>query len=224
MPVWLQLDGRLRGAGIGGAAGGDGGGRDAGSSVEVRSVIDPRTGKGCGEAHGKMKRLLGDLIWKAVILGFGRARGARDGREGLLLIAERREGLEALAAAEAARRQAKPGKAEGTPADGGGAAASARAASRPQSGALKRRQSGASELGMDGEGRPSKAQRRAERIPVSVDRDSFWYSQVGVSCLWGDLCMQTRLSGGWLRVRISAFEIQHIHSHTHAYARACTHI
>jgi len=153
IPVWLQLDGRLHGCSA----------REP-ARAELRSVVDPRTGKGCGEVHGKMRKLSADLLWRAVLRGFSRVRRRADGADGLLLIAERREGLDALRAAAAAAQQ------HGRQQQGGAQPPGQRAEG------LKRRRSS---LGGGGEGpHPLKLLKRAERTPATITGDSFWYSEV----------------------------------------------
>lgn len=189
IPVWLRLDGRLRGASPHGAA----------ASAALRNVVDPRTGKGCGEAHGKMRRLLGDYVWEAAILGFSRARRVVDGREGLLLIAERQEGLvEAQAALEEARRKLKAEAGKGGK-NGQGEEGRAKGEGEKEAlRAIKRRlPMGGGEGGGEGEGRGMKRQRRAERVPVRIEGRAFWYAEVSVGVLRVCVCVLPMLGMRW---------------------------
>jgi hypothetical protein len=169
VPVWLQLDGRLHGCRPREPAFG-----------ELRSVVDPRTGKGCGEVHGKLARLLGDLVWGGVILGFSRVERVADGASGLLLLAQRRAGLEAAAAAAEAekRKRAEERAALGGGGGGGGAAAPKKRSAVAMGG-------GASS-GAGGSGPAAKRLRRAERVPLVMEGASFWYLEArGLLYAWG---------------------------------------
>jgi hypothetical protein len=170
LPVWLQLDGRLHGC------------RPREPALcELRSVVDPRTGKGCGEVHGRLRRLVGDLEWAAVLLGFSRVTRAADGQDGLLLIAERRGGLQAAAAAaDAAKRRRAEERTAGGGGDGGGdAAAAAGLKKRPASEALG--DAAAAGGGAGGIGFGAKRLRRAVPVPLVIDGPFFWYLEVGAS-------------------------------------------
>jgi hypothetical protein len=161
--IWLRLDGRLHNCSAHNPALGD-----------VKSEVDPRTGKPCGKLSGAMTRLLGGLAWRAVLLGYSRAVRAADGREGLLLIAERRDGLEAAAAAAAEAQMKKQQAKRERGASGGVGGGPTAKRPRREGGGMERRLS----LG-----------KRADHVPCRITGPSFVYVEVRVGS--GFFCLST---------------------------------